>query len=46
MQDTFLNGEVFYPLKETQMVIKRWRKEYNTVRSHAALDYNPGAGGQ
>ena len=34
-----LNGEIFYTLKEAQIVIEQWRKHYNTVRPHSALGY-------
>lgn len=30
-------GEIFYSLKEAQIVIKGWRKQYNTVRPHSAI---------
>ena len=42
-RDELLNGEVFYTLKEAQIVIKQWRKHYNTVRPHSALGYRPPA---
>jgi len=38
-----LNGEIFYSLKEAQVVIEQWRKHYNTVRPHSSLDYRPPA---
>jgi len=38
-----LNGEIFYTLKEAQILIERWRREYNTVRPHSALGYRPPA---
>jgi uncharacterized membrane protein (DUF373 family) len=38
-----LNGEIFYSLKEAQVVIERWRVEYNTRRPHSALGYRPPA---
>jgi putative transposase len=31
------NGEVFYSLKEAQIVIERPRVEYNTLRPHSAV---------
>jgi len=43
MRDEYLNGEIFYSLKEEQIVIEGWRKEYNTVRPHSALGYRPPA---
>ncbi len=39
----FLNGEVFYTLKEAQILIEQWRKHYNTKRPHSALGYKPPA---
>jgi DNA helicase TIP49 (TBP-interacting protein) len=38
-----LFGEIFYSLKEAQVVIERWRVEYNTRRPHSALGYRPPA---
>ena len=34
-----LNGEIFYTLQETQVLIERWRREYNQVRPHSSLGY-------
>ena len=46
LRDECLNGEIFYSLKEAQIVIEGWRVQYNTVRPHSALDYRPpGTGG-
>lgn len=39
MRDEFLNGEIFYSLKEAQVLIEKWRKEYNHFRPHSSLDY-------
>ena len=41
LRDECLNGEIFYSLKEAQIVIEGWRKEYNTVRPPAPGAYNP-----
>lgn len=38
-----LNGEIFYSLKEAQIVIEQWRHHYNTKRPHSALGYRPPA---
>jgi transposase InsO family protein len=38
-----LNGEIFYSLREAQIVIEQWRVEYNTQRPHSALGYRPPA---
>ena len=43
LRDELLNGEIFYSLKEAQIVIEEWRKHYNTVRPHSALGYRPAA---
>ena len=43
LRDELLNGEIFYSLKEAQVVIERWRKHYNTVRPHSALNHRPPA---
>jgi len=41
MRDELLNGEIFFTLKEAEILIEMWRKEYNTVRPHSALGYRP-----
>jgi len=38
-----LNGEIFYTLKEAQIIIEGWRRHYNTIRPHGALGYRPPA---
>ncbi|WP_106387463.1 IS3 family transposase [Cognatishimia activa] len=43
MRDELLNGEVFYSLREAQILIEEWRKHYNTKRPHSALGYRPPA---
>ena len=43
LRDELLNGEIFYSLKEAQAVIEQWRKHYNTIRPHSALNYRPPA---
>ena len=42
-RDELLNGEVFYSLKEAQIIIEQWRRHYNTKRPHSALGYRPPA---
>jgi putative transposase len=42
-RDELLNGEIFYSLKEAQIIIEQWRKHYNTKRPHSALGYKPPA---
>jgi putative transposase len=43
MRDELLNGEIFYSVKEADILIEQWRTEYNTVRPHSALGYKPPA---
>ena len=43
MRDELLSGEIFYSLKEAQVLIEMWRKHYNTVRPHSSLGYKPPA---
>jgi putative transposase len=43
LRDELLNGEIFYSLKEGQIVIEQWRKHYNTIRPHSSLGYRPTA---
>jgi putative transposase len=38
-RDELLNGELFYTLREAQVIIERWRREYNEVRPHSSLGY-------
>ena len=42
-RDELLNGEIFYSLREAQILIEQWRRHYNTVRPHSALGYRPPA---
>jgi putative transposase len=43
LRDECLNGEIFYSLREAQVVIEQWRIHYNTKRPHSALGYRPPA---
>ena len=43
LRDEFLNGEIFYSLKEVQVLAERWRTYYNTERPHSSLGYRPPA---
>ena len=43
LRDELLNGEIFYTLREAQIIIESWRRHYNTVRPHASLGYRPPA---
>ena len=43
LRDELLDRELFYTLTEAQVLIERWRRQYNTVRPHSALGYRPPA---
>jgi len=43
LRDEFLNGEIFYSMKEIRVLSERWRVHYNTVRPHSSLGYRPPA---
>ncbi len=34
LHDEFLNGEVFYTLKEARVLIESWQRHYNAVHPH------------
>jgi transposase InsO family protein len=38
-----VDGEIFYTLREAQIVIESWRRHFNTIRPHASLGYKPPA---
>ncbi len=43
LRDELLNGEIFFTLKEAQVLVEQWRVHYNTVRPHSSLGYRPPA---
>ena len=43
LRDELLDREIFYTLMEAQILIARWRQQYNTVRPHSALGDRPPA---
>ncbi len=43
LRDELLNREIFTTLTEAKILIEEWRKEYNQVRPHSALNYRPPA---
>jgi putative transposase len=43
VRDELLNPEIFDTLLEARVLVERWRRVYNTVRPHSALDYRPPA---
>ncbi len=45
LRDELLNREIFYTLTEAQVLVRRWRRQYNQVRPHSSLGYRPPAPG-
>lgn len=43
LRDECLNTELFYTLREAQIIIENWRREYNAIRPHSSLSYRPPA---
>ena len=43
LRDERRKPEIFTTLTEAQVLIARWRREYNQVRPHSALGYRPPA---
>ena len=39
LRDELLKGEIFYSLREAQVVIESWRRHYNTIRPQASLGF-------
>ena len=42
-RDELLNGEIFYSLREAEIIIESWRRHYNAIRPLASLGYRPPA---
>jgi len=43
LRDELLNREIFTTLTEAKVLIEQWRREYNQVRPHSSLGYQPPA---
>ena len=43
LRDELLDREIFYTVTEAQILIERWRREYNTIRPHSARGSRPPA---
>ncbi len=43
LRDELLDREIFTTLIEAKILIEEWRKEYNHIRPHSALNYRPPA---
>ena len=41
LRNEILDREIFYTLKEAQIIIGRWRYHYNHKRPHSSLGYKP-----
>lgn len=43
LRSELLDDEIFYTLREAQVIIEQWRWHYNQIRPHSALGYRPPA---
>jgi putative transposase len=43
LRDELLDQEIFTTLEEAKVLIEQWRRNYNQVRPHSALGYQPPA---
>jgi len=43
MKDELLAREIFYTVKEAQILIETWRKHYNMIKPHSSPGYRPPA---
>jgi putative transposase len=43
LRDELLNREIFTTLEEARVLIEQWRREYNQIRPHSSLGYQPPA---
>ena len=43
LRDELLNREIFFNLKEAQVLVENYRNEYNQIRPHSSLNYQPPA---
>ncbi len=43
LRNELLDREIFYTLLEAQVLIERWRRDYNWHRPHSSLGYRPPA---
>ena len=41
LRDELLNLEVFYSLREAEVLIESWRRHFNTMRPHSSFGYVP-----
>ena len=43
MRDELLDREIFNTLTEAKVLINQWKREYNQIRPHSAMNYKPPA---
>jgi transposase InsO family protein len=43
LRDELLDREIFTTLGEARVLIEQWKREYNQIRPHSALRYQPTA---
>ena len=43
LRDELLDGEIFYSLRGSQVIIESWRRHYKTLRPHCSIGYKPPA---
>ncbi len=43
LRDELLNGEIFYTIKEAEVMLEDYRRLYNEFRPHSSLSYAPPA---
>jgi putative transposase len=43
LRDELLDREIFTTLEEAKVLIEQWRRDYNQIRPHSALGYQPPA---
>ena len=43
LRDECLSQEIFFSLKEAQVVVELWSTQYNTTSPHSSLGYRPPA---
>ncbi len=39
LTNELMNREILYALREAQVLVEQWRREYNTIRPHSSLGY-------
>jgi putative transposase len=43
LRNELLDGDIFYGVKEAQVLVDQWVRHYNTTRPHSSLGYKPPA---